>query len=469
MNLNTVIAPLYWELVEPEEGLFDFSLLDGLVKGARRRGMRLVLLWFASWKNAASSYVPAWIKTDEQRFPRMEISPGRYTNALSCFGTDSREADARAFAAVMRHIHEIDARQHTVLMMQVENECGVLGGPRDRSPLAEEAYAQPVPEALIEYLESHRESLVPQFRRNWEATGATSGSWDEVFGSDGDEVFMAWHISQYVDSVAEAGKAEYELPMVANAWLKLDEGRPPGFYPSGGPVYTMLDVWKAGAPHIDVLAPDIYAQDFCGVCEAYTRPDNPLFIPEAHRDARSATTAMYAIAQHSAICFAPFGIDSCELPHPLVETYVLLDAMMPLLTERQGTGRMVGILQQQDDEHWEIELGGAVLHVHAPWPLQAGQPPGGGMVLDIGSGEYVVAGRNLRIEFGIAAGRTDVEFLWLEEGIYWRGTWMPGRRLNGDETAHGRTVKLGSELGVCRLKLNLDVGPIQHQERMLPD
>lgn len=179
------------------------------------------------------------------------------------------------------------------------------------------------------------------------------------------------------------------------------------------------------------------------------------------------SAAFYAYAQHSAIGFAPFGIDSAQLPHPLADTYALLNEMMPLLVERQGLGKMAGVFQQDDDERWEIQLGGYVLQVHTRWPLQAGQAPGGGLVLDIGDGQYVVAGRSLMIEFGTAPGRTDIEFLWLEEGSFRGGQWVPGRRLNGDETAHGRRVQLGSELGVCRLKLNQHVMPICHQERMM--
>jgi hypothetical protein len=228
----------------------------------------------------------------------------------------------------------------------------------------------------------------------------------------------------------------------------------------------MLDVWKAGAPHIDLLAPDIYALNFREVCAAYTRADNPLFIPEAHRDERAATAALYALAQHSAICYAPFGIDSAALPHPLTDTYRLLAEMMPLLTERQGTGRMAGFLQLQDDERWQAELGEMHLSVGPRAPLLPGRPPAGGMVLDLGNDEYVVAGRNMTVEFGAMPGHTDVEFLWLETGTYRGGTWVPGRRLNGDETAHGRRVQLGQELSVCRLKLNRAAGSIQHQDRM---
>jgi hypothetical protein len=467
LHLNTVIAPLYWELVEPEEGQFDLSLVDGLIEGARAHGLRLVLLWFASWKNAASSYVPGWVKTDVRRFPRMQGVPGQNGNALTCLSEASREADARAFRAVMRRVGEVDAGQHTVLAVQVENEPGVLGSSRDRCTLAEQAFAGPVPEDLLGYLERHRGGLVPSLRRAWEGAGAREdGTWTEVFGSAADEVFMAWHIGRYVDRVAAAGKAAYDIPMVANAWLVQHERQVPGQYPSGGPVHTMLDVWKASAPHIDILAPDIYRPDFCSVCAAYTRADNPLFIPEARRDERAASACLYALAQHDALCYAPFGVDGLDASHPLAESYALLGHMMPLIVERQGTGRMAGVFQEQDTQEWSISLGGYHLRVRTTRALPPGTVPGGAMILELDDGEFAIAGRGLTVQVSTApAALPDVEFLWLETGTYVQGEWVPGRRLNGDETNHGRTVKLGEALTVCRVKLNGEVTPIYHQER----
>jgi beta-galactosidase GanA len=100
LHLNTLLAPVYWELIEPREGVFDFSLLDGLLAEARRRRIRLVLLWFGSWKNSMSCYAPAWVKTDQERFPRARGSDGMALEILSPLGDASRDADARALAAL---------------------------------------------------------------------------------------------------------------------------------------------------------------------------------------------------------------------------------------------------------------------------------------------------------------------------------------------------------------------------------
>ena len=68
LNLNTVIASLSWELVEPEEGKFDFSLADGIIEAARQHYLKLVFIWFATWKNGDGAYVPAWVKTNWTRW-----------------------------------------------------------------------------------------------------------------------------------------------------------------------------------------------------------------------------------------------------------------------------------------------------------------------------------------------------------------------------------------------------------------
>ena len=237
LNANTVLAGLNWELIEPQEGHFDFALVDGLIQGAREHDLHLVFLWFGSWKNGMSSYVPLWVKSNPQRFPRVVLKNGEKREVLTPLGEASWKADAAAFAALMRHIREVDGKQHTVLMMQVENEPGILNDSRDRSPLAEESFTSAVPRELMEHFRKHRNQLEPEIRARWEAAGAkTAGTWEAVFGPgpETDELFMAWHYARYIDQVARAGKAEYDIPMYANAWLA-EADRQPGSFPSGWP------------------------------------------------------------------------------------------------------------------------------------------------------------------------------------------------------------------------------------------
>jgi beta-galactosidase GanA len=221
-KFNTVLTGVSWAQIEPQEGKFDFSVLDGVIRDARSYNLCLVLLWFGSWKNSLSSYAPDWLKKDFERFPRAQVAGGKSIELLSPFSDANRDADARAFAALMRHVNAVDGQQHTVIMIQVENEVGMHGDSRDRSPAANRAFAAPVPKELMDYMQQHKDTLIPEFRQVWEAAGfKTSGTWEEVFGKSAvtDGIFMAWHISRYIGRVAEAGKAEYPLPMFCNAAL----------------------------------------------------------------------------------------------------------------------------------------------------------------------------------------------------------------------------------------------------------
>jgi beta-galactosidase GanA len=250
MNLNTVLMPVYWELVEPSEGKFDFTMVDALIQDARKSKLRIVPLWFASWKNSMSCYAPAWVKTNQRRFPRAQDKNGNGMEILSPFSKENVDTDARAFAAFMRHIREIDQNDHTVIMVQVENEIGMIPDSRDRSAIANSLFNQAVPVALMDYLQAHKEQLIPEFRTVWATNGyRTRGTWEEIFGKGPatDEIFMAWHFALYSERVTEAGKAEYPLPMFVNAAL-IRPGHMPGQYPSAGPLPHLIDVWRAGGP-----------------------------------------------------------------------------------------------------------------------------------------------------------------------------------------------------------------------------
>jgi len=468
-KLNSVIAGVSWAQVEPAEGKFDFKIVDGVIQDARSYGLRLILIWFASWKNGYSSYPPDWLKKDFERFPRTRITGGKNIELLSTLSDANRDADAHAFAALMRHIKEIDGQQHTVIMIQVENEVGVLGDSRDRSPAADKAFAGPVPRELMEYLQKNKETLVPEFRKVWDAAGAkTSGNWEEVFGQGAgtDEIFMAWNYARYVGRVAEAGKAEYPIPMYVNAWL-YGFGRPnqPGRTPSGGPLPHVMDVWRAGAPRIDMLSPDLY-NDFVPFSALYARNGNPLFNPEGQAGAEGAARALFAFGGHDAIGYSPFAVDRSAGSDPnLAGAYTLLSQLAPLILEHQGNGTMSAVLLRPNDPPQKIKVGNHNLEVSyqgprgAP-PAQAGQqaaassaPSAAAIFIATGPDEYIVAGSGVSVKFSPATPGPEIDGLGtVEEGTFLDGTWLPGRRLAGDDTAQGQGFSL-RDRGIQRVTL----------------
>ncbi|MCM3873971.1 MAG: DUF5597 domain-containing protein [Pyrinomonadaceae bacterium] len=443
MNLNTVLAVVSWEQVEPEEGKFDFTMVDGLIEAARRHNLRLGLLWFGSWKNATSRYAADWVKANEKRFPRVKNRDGKTLEILSALNEETREADARAFARFMRHIREVDAKERTVIMIQVQNEVGVLGDSRDRSAAANEAFAKPVPKELMSYLQKQKGNLLPELLQLWEAAGSkTSGTWEEVFGQGTatDEVFMAWHYARFTGRLAEAGKAEYPLPMFVNAWIVQPEDKGPGDYPSGGPVAHVHDIWRAGAPQLDILAPDIYLPNFPEIVASYSRSRNPMFIPESRAGAGGAANAFYAIGQHGAMGYSPFAIEERETDlenGPMTKAYNVLAQLSPLILEHQAKGSIAGVWLTKDKPVQQVELGsyalGFELRRNRRTPSE-GAELGYAIVLATGPDEYVVSGMDVQVTFALnPAAHQIVGLLSVEEGAYVSGRWIAGRRLNGDE------------------------------------
>jgi beta-galactosidase GanA len=467
MNFNTALVLVYWDLIEPQEGRFDFTLVDGLIREARNHNLRLVLLWFASWKNSMSCYAPAWIKTNQQRFPRAQDKDGRGMEILSAFSSENRDADARAFAALMRHIREMDKKKHTVIMVQVENEVGMIPDARDRSAVANELFNKSVPKELMDYLLEHKDTLIPEFRAVWEEAGfKSSGTWEEVFGEGlgTDEIFMAWHYARYINHVIEAGKAEYSLSMYVNAAL-IRPNYKPGQYPSAGPLPHLMDIWRAGTPLIDFLSPDIYFPNFAEWCQKYHRSGNPLFIPEAGRGSDSAVNVFYAIGQYDAIGFCPFSIESIDNPEnsPLAGSYDVLSQLTPLIMENQGRGTMAGVLLDKDNQTQQIKLGNYILNVchDYTWAWSSGAkeskqwPRVGGLIISMGPDEYVIAGTGIIVTFAPnSPGDELAGIVSIQEGKYENGRWIGGRWMNGDQSHQGRHLRLPPDnFGIQCVKL----------------
>jgi len=457
MNLNTALVAVAWDWIEPVEGKFDFTLVDGLLEGARQNNLRVVFLWFGSWKNGLSSFVPAWVKADQQRFPRVQIKSGKSVEILSTLSDANREADTRAYAAFLRHLKEVDSRQRTVLMIQLQNEVGVLGDSRDRCTAATAAFGKPVPRELLDHMQKHKATLLPEFRKVWETAGAkVAGTWDEIFGTGpaADEIFMAWNYARYMDHMAEVGKAEYSLPVFTNTWIVQPQDKGPGDYPSGGPEPLTLEVWRAGAPHIDINAPDIYLPNFAEWCALFHRGGNPLFVPEARGDAAGVANAFYAIGRHASIGYSPFGIDNtarlvtlapdtspqgpAEIENlPLAKGYAVLRQLMPSILEHQAKGTITAVLLNSENQKKNIPLGDYIINADLRRSRRnpGDVPPFGyGLFMAQGPDEYLVAGCNIQVTFTPNTPGPEIAGLAaVEDGRFEGGRWIPGRKLNGDD------------------------------------
>jgi len=494
LNLNTVIGTVSWELLEPEEGKFDFSLVDSQIQEARKRHMRLAFVWFGSYK-VSSGLVPVWIKKNPARFPLLVSRPAagrggagasdRYNGSLSAFAEQNTAADARAYAALMRHIRETDP-QHTVILMQVENEVGLTGDTRDRSPLAEAAWAKPVPADLMSYLTRNKAALLPELQEVWARNGyKTSGSWPEVFGEDerADEIFMAYFLGTYVNRVTQAGKAELNIPTYINPWIYSVNGTPkPGTYPSGGPVARVMDIYHAVAPAVDLIGPDIYDKEFKEICALYTRAGNPLLFSESRN---IPANYVYAVGKHSTLGISPFGVEDAPDEGQFARLNKLLGGFSAQLAAWQAAGKVTAVLVDGDQPE-TVSLGGYKITIGRP---RAGRGQAGGattaaaaggsaaappvwmgtnctgafhaceqtetrpyaLIANIAPDEFLFLGSNCTPTFAVESGPGRAVVGYKDEGHYEDGKWIAGRRLNGDEASRG--LPGNGVIGMLRVKL----------------
>lgn len=451
LHVNTVEAPIYWEQFEPQPEVFDDSCLKALLAGARTRHLRLVLLWFGTWKNGSGHYTPEWIKRNEASYPHVIGKDGRRVDSLSPHAPATLEADRHAFAMLMRHLKALDP-QRTVVMVQVENEAGTWGSVRDFSPAAQKMFAAEVPVKLRE------------------AMHKGAGSWSELFGEDADEYFHAWSIARFVDAVAAAGKAEYPLPMYVNVALRdpLQPGKA-NTYESGGPTDNVIGIWKSGAPSVDLIGPDIYMPEyarFSKVLELYARRDNALFVPELGHGAEYARYLFAAVGE-GAIGFAPFGLDyTAELVNdkslePFALEYRVLEPMQRELAKWNFEGSLRGVAEDPalhdrtlQFEAWQakVSFGRPLFGFGAESPGNP-QPVGGALIAQLGPDEFVVVGLHTRVDFTpLPAGNHKRQFLRVEEGVYRAGKWSFERVWNGDQTDYG--LNFGKTARVLKVRLS---------------
>jgi hypothetical protein len=363
-NGNTLTIPVYWLQVEPEEGKFDFSGVDALIATARRYDVKLILLWFATWKNGNMDYVPTWVKSNQKRFKRVMLPTGGNLWNLSAHCKASLEADKKAFNTLCKHLKAQDGKEHTVVGIQLENESGILGSDRDYSPEAQAIFDSPVPAKLISAMKAAGKGPVYDI---WQkAGGKQSGSWPEVFEWPAGELMTAWGIATYIDGVGKGGKEALDVAMYINVWLIESDLVTAGEgYPSGCPVPKVLDIFKWFTPHVDMISPDVEynnTQRYQYLCATYSRPDNPLFFPETP----PTTNLFRAIAEYNLVGYSWMGgfdniiaLDGTPRPEmkDAVDTLKCIVSAIPLILKYQGTDKIHAIVQEEYMPYQWFDLG----------------------------------------------------------------------------------------------------------------
>ena len=445
LHANTIEAPVYWEEFESQEGHFEYANVDALVEGARAHNLHVVLLWFGTWKNGNMHYVPAWVKSDSKRFPHTIRPDGEPIDVLSPLSHNTLDADKAAFVALMRHLKQIDSDKHTVIVVQVENESGNIGSVRDNSAEANRLIAGPVPSDLL--AAAHKQP----------------GTWGQVFGSETDEIFQAYYQAKYINEIAAAGKQEFNIPLYINVWIDYPAAEAPqrqldtpGIgYPSGGAVQKLVGLWRALAPSLDMIGPDIYTDDspfYRETMQAYHRPDNPLWIPETGRDDNFAKFFFYALGD-GALGFSPFGVDQSgwnilgDQPFKAHGyNFSLVEPMMRDLAQLEFDGKVKTAVEEPGQATQEIDFGAWQATVSFGFPQPDGRRApgtkdahGAVIIAQLGPDEFLVTGIDASVSFHLPGKLPWIrsQITTAQQGIYDNGNWKPLRLLNGDETDRG--------------------------------
>jgi hypothetical protein len=459
LHANTVEAPVYWEQLEPQPGKFDFTNVDAIVDGARANNLHVVILWFGTWKNGNMHYVPTWVKSDTAKFPRIIRPDGEPIDVLSPLSRNTLEADKTAFTALTHHLNQIDGDQHTLLLIQVENESGNIGSVRDFSASANREFAGQVPADLLA------------------AAGKQPGTWSQVFGSEADEIFQAYHQAKYINEIVAAGKREFDIPYYINVWIDYPAAElpqrqvdQPGIaYPSGGAVQKLVGLWRKLAPSIDMIGPDIYTDDspsYRETMKAYHRSDNPLWIPETGRSDSFAKFFFYALGD-GAIGFSPFGVDQTgwnilgdEPWTAHARNFALIGPMDREIARIEFDGKLKTAVEEPGQATQEVDFGPWQATVAFGFPQHDGRRApgtkdahGAALIAQLGPDEFLVTGVDASVVFHLPGKLPWIrsQILTTEQGSYDNGVWKSIRLWNGDETDRG--LSFHDKPDVVRVKM----------------
>ena len=454
-NVNTVVAPVYWELVEKEEGIYDFSSLDYLINQARENNKKLILIWFGLWKNGLSTYIPKWMKKNQTDYPFVKNEKGESLYTVTPLSSKAIEKDSLAFTELMKYLNKEDAEDQTVIMVQVENEVGILGSDFDYGNENIKLLDNEVPEEVSKYLDK-------------------TGTWEERFNEEAKEYFMAYHYAKAINYIVKNGKAHYDIPFFVNVWLEKYPSRP-GDYPTGGPTAKMGPFWKAIAPDIDAIAPDIYVPNFNEVCEQYLSFQDVLLVPETRQDLETISNLLYGLIKYNINCFSPFGIedffkeesekdertlatlaidsdafDYTNTGELLSDAYKILSQMSDYIIEYRGTDKIHPFIKEKESDRGElVELENCEVKVNFN-KFRDNEVKSSGFIIETDENEFYVVGININVELLSPYGSDKkIGLLDFEEGEFIDNKWVRNRVLNGDERYH---ITINNEIKVFRIE-----------------